>query len=74
MTRDEVVRRRISESSPLYRVIMQDAYQGTCSPRRAIKAACLHCVGFDRQAITHCTGYSCPLWAFRPYQKEGGNE
>src|ERR1017187_5891040 len=28
------------------------AWAGKCSPRRAIKAQCLECVGFDRQAIT----------------------
>jgi hypothetical protein len=45
------------------------AWAGKCSPRRAIKAQCLECVGFDRQAITNCTGYACPLWPFRPFQK-----
>jgi hypothetical protein len=48
------------------------AWAGKCSPRRAIKAQCLECVGFDRQAITDCTGWACPLWAFRPFQKPAG--
>ena len=47
------------------------AWAGKCSPRRAIKAQCLECVGFDRQAITDCTGWACPLWAFRPFQPAG---
>ncbi len=47
------------------------AWEGKCSPRRAIKAQCLECVGFDRQAITDCTGWACSLWAFRPFQPAG---
>ena len=48
------------------------AWAGKCSPRRAIKAQCLDCVGFDRQAIADCTGWACPLWNFRPFQKPAG--
>lgn len=46
------------------------ALSGKCSPRRAIKAFCLECNGFDRPAITDCTGFACPLWNFRPFQKK----
>ena len=46
------------------------AWSGKCAPRRAIKAFCLECVGFDRSAITECEAYACPLWGFRPFQKE----
>lgn len=45
------------------------AWAGKCSPRRAIKAQCLECIGFERQDITDCTSYACPLWNFRPFQK-----
>jgi hypothetical protein len=45
------------------------AWSGKASPRRAIKAQCLDCVGFDRAEITGCTAYACSLWNFRPYQK-----
>jgi hypothetical protein len=45
------------------------AWAGKCSPRRAIKAQCLECVGFDRRAIADCTCWACPLWKFRPFQK-----
>jgi hypothetical protein len=40
------------------------------SPRRAIKAFCLECVGFDRAAVTGCTAFACPLWNFRPFQEQ----
>lgn len=71
LPRGAVVDKRVAESGPLYRTIMLKAYKGDASPRSAIKAQCLICVGYDRDAITHCTGYSCPLWAYRPYQIEG---
>lgn len=71
--RDEVVDKRVAEASPLYRQIMLKAYEGDCSPRRAIQAQCLICAGYDREAIRTCSGFSCPLWRFRPYI-EGAEE
>mgnify|MGYP003348111854 FL=1 len=72
MTREERVAKAIDEASPLYRDIMRKAYRGVAPPRSAIKAQCLHCVGYVRDDITHCTGYSCALWAYRPYKTRGG--
>ena len=72
MTREERIAKSVEEASPLYRTVLQKAYAGTAPPRSAIKAQCLHCVGYIRDDVTHCTGYSCPLWAYRPYQIKGG--
>ena len=74
MTRDEIVQKRLTEAGPLYRTIMAKAYAGDCSPRQAVKAQCLICVGYVRDSITRCTGYSCPIWAYRPYQNAGPSE
>ena len=74
MTRAERIAKAAAEASPLYRQIMQKAYFGTASPRSAIKAQCLHCVGYIRDDVTHCTGFTCPLWAYRPYQIKGGKQ
>lgn len=68
MNRPEVVAKRVADAGPLYRTIMLRAFEGEASPRQAIKAQCLQCVGYERESITHCTGYSCPLWKLRPYQ------
>ena len=57
--------------------IMQRAFEGTASPRGAIKAKCLECVGYEdvKETIGGCTCYGCPIWAYRPYQtKEVGSE
>lgn len=44
------------------------AFSGSGGKTNAIKAMCLACVGYDRAAIRDCTGYSCPLWQYRPFQ------
>lgn len=74
MSRDEVAKRRISEAPESCQGALRGAFSGSASPRQAIKAQCLACVGFDRNAIRNCTGWSCPLWAYRPYQSDGGTE
>jgi hypothetical protein len=43
------------------------AFSGCASPRGAIKAFCLQCVGFDRSEIKNCTARACALHAYRPF-------
>jgi hypothetical protein len=43
-------------------------YDGTASLRQRIRAFCLECCGYDREAVTSCAARGCPLWAARPYQ------
>jgi hypothetical protein len=59
----------IKEAPESARGVLTRAFSGEASPRVAIKATCLSCVGYDRSAITNCTGWRCPLWAYRPFQK-----
>lgn len=48
----------------------------------AIKAKCAECMGCSRDAIEpgfrsqirDCTSRRCPLWAFRPYQRNDSEE
>ena len=72
MNREERINKAIAEACTLHRTIMQKAYNGTAAPRSAIKSLCLACVGYERLMVTHCTGFSCPLWAYRPYQNKRG--
>jgi hypothetical protein len=53
----------------IYQKVALDAHNGTCSPRSAIKAKCLECVGYVRADITNCTAPTCALYQYRPYQK-----
>lgn len=48
------------------------ALLGTLSPRQAIRAKCVECVGYEdvRSRVSGCTTSICPLWAFRPYQSD----
>ena len=68
MKRDETVKARIEEAPPSVRKLLSGAFSGAGSPRQAIKAHCLVCVGYERSQIKNCTGYSCALWAYRPFQ------
>lgn len=71
MNRAERITKAVTEASPLYRTAMAKAYSGTASPRPAIKAQCLQCVGYIRGDVTHCTGFYCPLLAYRPHHISG---
>lgn len=51
------------------RSLFDKAFSGTASPRQAIQTKCLQCSHADRGEITHCTVTTCPLWCYRPYQR-----
>lgn len=70
MNRAETIEKQLSQDPESAKGTLREAFSGAASPRRAIKAMCLACVGFQREQITNCTGYSCPLWAYRPFQKD----
>lgn len=73
MTREARIAQVLAGAPKSARETLRRAFSGAASPRAAIKGQCLLCVGFDRAAVRNCTGYSCPLWAYRPYQ-EGEEE
>jgi hypothetical protein len=64
----------LAQSLPLYRAVKQRAFDGSASPRAAIKAFCLECTGDNRAAIRDCTSLGCTLREYRPYQTETDNE
>jgi len=39
------------------------------SMRAAVNARCLDCCAWQRNEVRACPALSCPLWAYRPYQK-----
>ena len=69
MNRQETIEKRIAEAPESAKGTLKRAYFGTGARTNAIKAMCLHCVGFEREQITNCTGFNCPLWMYRPFQK-----
>ena len=40
------------------------------SKASAVRAFCQECVGYVRAEVTACTDVGCPLWPYRPYQKD----
>lgn len=69
MIRDQQTARIISLAPISAQGALRRAFSGVASPREAIKAQCLACTGCDRETIKNCTGYSCPLWTYRPFQE-----
>jgi len=67
--------KEIASAPESYRGILKRAYSGDAPPRQAIKAFCLHCVGYLRAEVRDCTSWACPLHPYRPYQagEEGEN-
>jgi hypothetical protein len=61
--------RRLAQCPLSARTLLSRCYSRKASPRQAIKAFCQECCGYDRAAIAECSGYACPLFHFRPYQK-----
>ena len=74
MTRDERVKRVIYLAPESAQKSLARAFSGSASPRQAIKAMCMSCCGFDREAIRKCSGFSCPLWEYRPFRDDGPDE
>jgi hypothetical protein len=67
--REQRVIKIVAQAPKSHQKILRDAFDGTASKKRAIQAMCLECCGHVRATIRNCTGYSCPLWFYRPYQK-----
>lgn len=57
----------LAEAPESVKGCLKRAFSGSGGRTNAIKAMCLACVGYDREAIRNCTGFSCPLWKYRPF-------
>jgi hypothetical protein len=60
--------RRLDDAPVKSAGIVRRAYRGSASPRVAIKAFCLQCVGYLREDVKNCSADGCPLWMYHPYQ------
>ena len=59
--------KHLETAPPSAKSTLERAYEGKAPPRAAIKAFCLFCTGFSREAVKDCTGYTCPFWQYRPF-------
>jgi hypothetical protein len=64
---EERAARGLSNAPVTVQGLLRRAYEGNASPRQAIKAFCLQCTGYDREAVRKCTAPACPLFAYRPF-------
>ena len=58
----------LSQAPESAKGVLAGAFSGSASPRKAIKAMCLSCTGFERKEIANCSSFACPLWQYRPFQ------
>ena len=72
--REKRVEKTISEAPESVQNTLRQAFSGSASPRKAIKAMCLACVGYDRKEVTNCSSFACPLWKYRPFQLAGKDD
>jgi hypothetical protein len=59
---------KANEIPKKYRTNYISSIGGTASPREAIKAFCLECMGYNAAEIKRCETIHCPLNLYRPYQ------
>jgi len=64
----ETAKERIALAPESCKGVLTKAYAGSASPRSAIKAFCLQCVGYERVEVTNCTAFACPLHKYRPFR------
>lgn len=58
----------------VYRNSYLSAVSGKATPRNAIKAFCIECMGYNRAEVSKCSTIDCPLNLYRPYKKAGDDD
>jgi hypothetical protein len=67
-SRQEKIERCIAKIPASYRKTFLKAVSKS-SMRAAVNAKCQDCCNWQLLEIRHCQAVTCPLWAYRPYQK-----
>ena len=68
--RRALMMKQVREDGPSRLGAFRAVYDGSASPRQAIKTKCLECCWLDEAGIRECTATACPVWGFRPYQQK----
>lgn len=58
---------QVSKHAPGKLNLFLRVYRRQATPRQAIKATCLDCMGLIENEIRECSSKACPLWSLRPY-------
>ncbi len=62
---------KVDKMPKIYKNCYLSAVSGKASPRDAIKAFCIECMGYVCGEVTNCDSIECPLNLYRPYRKAG---
>ncbi len=68
------ITKKSDDMPAIYRKNYLAAISGKASPRDAIKAFCIECMGYARVEVTNCDTIDCPLNLYRPYRKAGDSD
>ena len=68
------ITKKADEMPGIYKTNYLSAVSGKASPRNAIKAFCIECMGYVRSEVTNCDTIDCPLNLYRPYRKAGDSD
>ena len=65
---NEFALKRVQDAPESCQGVLTKSYEGIASPRAAIKAFCLQCVGYKREDVASCGALACPLHQYRPFR------
>ncbi|KKN51314.1 hypothetical protein LCGC14_0624220 [marine sediment metagenome] len=68
------ITKKADEMPGIYRKNYLAVVSGKASPRNAVKAFCIECMGYNRAEVTNCDTIECPLNLYRPYRKAGDSD
>jgi hypothetical protein len=68
MTHEKRKASKLAETPPRFKVLALKVLEGRVTPRQAIKAKCLDCMGYIIKDIRNCPSTTCELHRFRPFQ------
>jgi hypothetical protein len=60
--------RRAAAVPVKFRKLYLRVLEGQASPRQAIKAMCMECIGWEAREVALCTSPACPLYLHRPFK------
>lgn len=63
-----IIDRRLPNVPKPYQSLYLKVLNGNGTPSEREKVMCMDCVGWERESVTLCTRYACPLYPYRPYQ------
>jgi hypothetical protein len=71
---DSYSAQRLAEVPGRHQPLAHRCFNGTASPRQAIKCMCFACLGWEgtpgkrslAAEVKACTSRACPLWRYRP--------